>query len=304
MGRKHRLTNPRKNEERKKYAARRLQVSIPLSAIPVFRVSFPLSIVSVLMVSIPRAVFVSNPATELPQLQSQLRERGMLLPLGRVDVSQVTAAASHDLVLCKPKLQVSCPSVDLGFTLRVDRDFRRKLFLSSEEVQSSSLLDYIPETLNTVSRIMSLLTRLNGLKICEGNADDKFRALSTQHKGVFMDPSGTQATAKVDQSTLPYPTIRHRNCALLIPSDALVIRCKDCSLHCKSLRSLLSRQSKAANTPTNWTDPTSHVNTRYLHTPEKNMRMKNLHSTVRSLSKRLDVSRPKLRPQLREQPSW
>ena len=39
MGRKHRLTNPRKNEERKKYAARQLLVSIPLSAVSVFPVS-------------------------------------------------------------------------------------------------------------------------------------------------------------------------------------------------------------------------------------------------------------------------
>ena len=33
MGRKHRLTNPRKNEEWKKYAARQLLVSIPLSTV-------------------------------------------------------------------------------------------------------------------------------------------------------------------------------------------------------------------------------------------------------------------------------
>ena len=85
------------------------------------------------MVSIPWAVFVSNPATELPQLPSELRERGMLQPLGWVDVSRITAAASPDLVLCKPRLQVSCPSVDMGFTLRVERDFRWTLFLSSEE---------------------------------------------------------------------------------------------------------------------------------------------------------------------------
>ena len=196
MGRKHRLTNPRKNEERKKYAARQLPVSIPLSAVSVLPVSISLSIVSVLLVSIPRAVLSPNPVTELYQLQSQLSESQMLVLLGWVDVSQLTAAsiASPNLVLCQPRSQDPDPSVGIGFTLRIELGFCWKLFLCSEEVHSSCLRECTPDTLNTVSRIASLLRRLSQLKICEGNADDKFQVLSTQHKGVFMDPSGTTLT--------------------------------------------------------------------------------------------------------------
>ena len=105
----------------------------------------------------------------------------MLQPLGWVDVSRITAAASPDLVLCKPRLQVSCPSVDMGFTLRVERDFRWTLFLSSEEVHSSSLLDCVSETLDTVSSVMSLLTRLNDPRSVKATLTTGFESYLQMH---------------------------------------------------------------------------------------------------------------------------
>ena len=77
--------------------------------------------------------------------------------------------------------------------MRVEPDFCWKLYLSSEELHSCSLLSSVPEHLNTVSQIVSLLTTLDDAKICEGNVDAKFHVLPGWHKGVFMDPSGSQS---------------------------------------------------------------------------------------------------------------
>jgi len=185
MGRKHRLTNPRKNEERKRYAARHLQL----------RVSIPLhcgSIISERIVLIPRSIVVSFPVTELCWLKTWLHESGML-PQGWVAVSEhPVPSGSSDLELCKPRSQ-PLQNVPIGFTLRVEPDLCWKLYLSSEELHSCSLLSSVPEHLNTVSQIVSPLTTLDNAKICEGNADAKFHVLPGWHKGVFMDPSGSQS---------------------------------------------------------------------------------------------------------------
>ena len=304
MGRKHRLTNPRKNSERNLYAARQLQLRV---AIPLNSVSIG---ISEHVVSIPRSIVTSSPVTELCWLQTRLHESGML-PQGWVDASQhIVPSGNIELVLCKPRSCQPNRNVTIGFTLRVEPDFRWKLFLSSEEVHSCPFLASVPGHLNTVSQIVSLLTALDSAKICEGNPDAKFHVLSGWIKGVFMDPSGsalctiilcmhvyemlvrllragTQATAKWDENTLPYPTIRHRACCMLLTEDASAERCKDCGEYRKVLRAHLSRQKNAVDNTVSRTDPTSHVNIRYLQTPEMETRIKLLHDTTRTLSKKI-----------------
>ncbi len=186
--------------------------------------------------------------------------------------------------------------------------FGWKLFLSHEEIARCSLLGSFRPTLKTVAEILSLLSMLDEVKICDGNPDNKFCVLSAEHKGVFMDPTGitaiscerflitvymysyltgSQVSAREEQNTLPYPTTRHRGCEILLPADASVSRCKSCIKYRNSLRSQLSRRGSTTETSDSRTDPTSHVSTRYLRTPEKDMQMKKLHETTRALSKKV-----------------
>ena len=138
------------------------------------------------------SIVISFPMMELCWLQTWLHKSGML-PQGWVDVSQNSVpSSSSDLVLCKPRSQ-PLQNVTIGITLRVEPDFCWKLYFSSEELNSPSLLSSVPEHLNTVSQIVSMLTTLDDAKICEGSADAKFHVLPGWHKGVFMDPSGSQS---------------------------------------------------------------------------------------------------------------
>lgn len=98
---------------------------------------------------------------------------------------------------------------------------------------------------------------------------------------------GTQVTAKEEQNMLPYSTIRHAGCEMLLPADTSVSRCKSCTKYRNSLRSQLSRHESYAQSSDSRSDPSNHINTRYLRTPEKDLRMKKLHNTTRTLSKKV-----------------
>ena len=52
------------------------------------------------------------------------------------------------------------------------------------------LLASVPSTLKLVTDLEQVLALLDGSKICEGNADEKFQVLSKARKGRFMDATG------------------------------------------------------------------------------------------------------------------
>ena len=71
------------------------------------------------------------------------------------------------------------------------------------------------------------------------------------------------------------------SCAVLLSRDDPLLRCIACSEYCKSLR---AQQERTAN-GVDRTDPSLHVNNRYLTSQEKGMRLKKLHDSTRSLAK-------------------
>ena len=91
-------------------------------------------------------------------------------------------------------------------------------------------------------------------------------------------------TAFLDSRPLPQPTIRHRECALLLTKDDPT-RCQQCLSYRETLRIMAFRhnqeqiQSKFV--------PSSHVNYRYLTSPQKKERLRRLHDHSRSLQKKL-----------------
>ena len=107
----------------------------------------------------------------------------------------------------------------------------------------------------------------------------------------YLISTGTHIVASLDSRPLPCPTIRHSQCELLVISDTS--RCVSCReyrhiLLMMSRRATLS-QSRCAtlSQSTEKTASSSHANYRYLSTPEKHERMKNLHQESRVVRKRL-----------------
>ena len=100
---------------------------------------------------------------------------------------------------------------------------------------------------------------------------------------VIIISTGTNIIASLDTRPLPRPTIRHSKCDILVLSGTL--RCANCfdyrkDLHTMSRHAILGQSTEKAAIK-------SHANYRYLSTPEKLLRMKNLHHDNRVAHMRL-----------------
>ncbi len=104
-------------------------------------------------------------------------------------------------------------------------------------------------------------------------------------------PIGTSVTASLDSKTEP-PTIRHAKCAQLLAEDCETKRCSSCVSYRKTLHAMLSRHDKSSSASK--TAPDSHVNYRYLSTPEKVERLSRLHTLQRQTNLRLQRMKAKI----------
>ena len=145
-------------------------------------------------------------------------------------------------------------------------------------------LSGIPRVLDS-SRVNTLLRILNEYKICAGNPDQVFIPLAKARKGVFKGQNGVTITARQDTQ---YPvegengtivgTIRSEGCQLLI-CQGVQTRCQNCNAHQNSLRKMLSRSTKGKEKSL---APDSHVNLRYLNTPEKQQKHQQMKAGITS----------------------
>ena len=86
-------------------------------------------------------------------------------------------------------------------------------------------------------------------------------------------------------------SLRHSNCSILI-CEGHVTRCKNCSAMRSNLR-IKANRFEARDSERN-SLPSSHTNFRYLNTPEKIQRLKNLQREKRCCQKKLDYLNRKL----------
>lgn len=93
----------------------------------------------------------------------------------------------------------------------------------------------------------------------------------------FVACTGSKLNAYFDQQFL---TIRHVSCQWLLP-DSTKLRCQVCSQYRDNF--LRGKLRSTSNRPLkqDTSDPSSHVNYRYIDTPTRLTRIKNLHSLVR-----------------------
>ena len=101
--------------------------------------------------------------------------------------------------------------------------------------------------------------------------------------------SGQNIVAYKDTRALPYPTVRHMECSLLMESRGA--KCSKCVSYRAQLNVLLSRLGKQRESR----NPHSHTNYRYLSDSEKNSRMKQLHQNNRKAQRRIARLEEKLK---------
>ena len=115
-----------------------------------------------------------------------------------------------------------------------------------------------------------MITEIHVLHICLGNSDDQFLSVLDRRKGKIMN--GMVQSAFVDdffpttvEGVQCTRTVRASKCEMVVSDE----KCTACKEYWATLQSLSSRQKQQASTSTRRTDALSHVNFRYLSTPEK-----------------------------------
>jgi len=189
-----------------------------------------------------------------------------------------------------------------------------ELVLSSVSTQTDYAAEYKDATMQTDSdddvTVSVQEEREEELRFCAGNSDEKFIPLVVKHKGVFRDvtgilnlfcfinswftilATGKHVVAYYDQECL---TIRHVDCPKKLPDSWTEKRCCFCKKYRDNvLRSSLSQWHKQQNQGCCATDTSSHVNFRYLATPEKIQRLTNLHKQLRNKDRHLAHLKSKL----------
>ena len=120
------------------------------------------------------------------------------------------------------------------------------------------------------------------LNVCAGNPEDHFIEMAHAKKGLFKSRTNT-ATALLDNyapvvlNGEPFTeTIRTVACEMLVQG----VKCSSCKSYRATLRKIYSRWS--SREPSSFTETTSHVNERYLNTPEKKAKMMKMKKRVHS----------------------
>ena len=168
--------------------------------------------------------------------------------------------------------------------------------------EDCDMLSEYPCVLGCVDDVLLLLKRIDGSSLCVGNSDDRFSELVDAHKGKLLDKYGKiiilnlnvlliiyvlcagKDIAVYDSIAIPHATIRRIKCAHIIKKGS---RCQKCTLYTKNLNSLCSQYRSCQSETSNRTAASSHINFKYLSTPEKIICLQNLHKENQSTHKKL-----------------
>lgn len=153
----------------------------------------------------------------------------------------------------------------------------------------STPLSSVPQHLN-VDSLHRLLKLVEESTICPGNPDVKFIALLSSRKDHRILHDDGSVAAYIDEGfdldiggSIATSTVRTSLCTILAQGG----RCHSCHHYRSTLRSLHSRWSRKSSIPA------KHANNRYLSTPEKETKLKNLQ--LRAQAAETEVKRLQVR---------
>ncbi len=93
------------------------------------------------------------------------------------------------MVISKIVLRSTALGEELLFNLRVNGDFSWMLLLLGKVI-NPPYLQHFPQLVVSVADVQSIITKLDASKVCAGNGDCNFFALTERNAGKFKNPAG------------------------------------------------------------------------------------------------------------------
>ena len=177
----------------------------------------------------------------------------------------------------------------------VCEDFSVEIMVHGNQVPSSlELWTKIPRKCYSINDIRLVLQIVSRYKVCSGNSDPGFQ-------DVMRDlPVGSFADVPLESNYVGYkdvygePSVRSRQCDLLLYVLDVDGRCKSCSTYRRILLKALRRKAEnGIETPTNWLE--SHGPNNELIDTQKLDKMKQLKRYASSLEAEVEILKKRLR---------
>lgn len=167
------------------------------------------------------------------------------------------------------------PNVSRAVSVNVDGTW--KVYVHNHALSSScESLKVVSKIITGLDSLIQLIELVDGLRVCAGHPDVNFVSFCLAKKGKFTSQDGEEV-AYVD-SYLPISlngesylqTVRTNECELLVRTP----KCAACKKYRKTIRTLYNRWKQRGSD--SFSDSSCHTNNRYLNTPEKLKKLKNL----------------------------
>ena len=196
---------------------------------------------------------------------------------------------SDTLQICKLKPSNS-QSVVVTHSLTICDDLTWTAFVHGHHVdgKKSRILSAIPTKLDSES-LNSMLLKLDQCTVCPGHPDKHFVEMVLLRKGMVSKSGEVVATidsySPVHLNGETYTqTVRNRSCEIIVRG----VKCSHCIKYRSTLRKSYHRWNIKRNTsPSKRISPSSRSNVRFLSTPEKQQRYKNLKARSDAAEKKL-----------------
>ena len=167
----------------------------------------------------------------------------------------------------------------------VERDQTWKISVHGHELnpQENEKLSLMPSRIQSACSLNHLLSTIDHLHVCAGHPDENFLRMVEDKKGKLISVKGTVAAyidtnAYVELNGQTYATtLRHSKCQLLTSAKKCIV----CVNYRATVRSIYHRWIKSLNkSPSCIPSTSSHVNNKWLKTPERKEKAKNLKKRV------------------------
>ena len=177
----------------------------------------------------------------------------------------------------------------ISHSVVVNLDLSWKITVHGYEVTSevcSTLFDGIPSVISSSTQLTNLLYRIDALNVCPGYPDKHFVSMVQSKKGILLNSAADVAAYVDDKYDVHYED--HRFSETVRTSDCLILtkdkRCSQCTSYQQNLCSIYNRwQKRQTISPSLTID--SHVNERWLNTPERKEKMIQMKSKLKNLQK-------------------
>lgn len=241
---------------------------------------------------------MTNSSLQSPEMASppsanfSLEDLHELIKLPNRSWSDQSPSPLTSIKLCKIHSEASSSKQSLIVThcLSVSSNMQWSVSVHNHEVKPNNCpaLASVPHELNLQS-FTYLLHLVDRLKVCVGQPDDQFVMMASSKNKVLKSRDGSvmailddYAPVVVDGAVLA-KTVRTAKCELLLDGDN--IKCTACKTYRATLRTLYNRYLHRSSDKIS--DVSSHVNIRYMNTPEKKAKISKLKKRAQSAEREL-----------------